>query len=133
MKLTTTDIKKIVRRIVKPLNIDTYYSEDLPKGEITQERCVIATSSDKYGKVWADCIVTISLCVPDITTNVANLSRLSQLEKAAVEMLHSGIVGEYNDESYYIELTSNSIENDTQFKCHYVGIKLMFETLNIIK
>lgn len=118
-------------RMLQVFGMVVCYGEDLPDGELTEERAAIATSSGEPGKIWDGCIVSVSLCVPDLTNGVASLSRLSELESDALRMFIDGITGEWNGDHYLITLQKHGIEADTQMRCHYVALKLLFETLNI--
>lgn len=131
MSITTADIRRIMYGILSPLGLPVHYKEDIPKGEITDERIIIVTSGEGYGKIWATCIVTISICVPDPTPNVANLTRLSYYEDEALKMFKDSIVGGYKGDNYVISLQKNGIEEDRQMRCHYVNLKLSFEVLNV--
>lgn len=131
MHLTTTDIRRIMYRTLQVFGMEVCYGEDLPEGELTEERAAIATSSGEPGKIWEDCMVTISLCVPDLASGVAALTRLDELEKAALQLFADGITGEWNGNHYLISLQKHGVEADKQIRCHYVSIKVLFETLNV--
>lgn len=132
MRLDTTDIRKIIRGYIVQFGMPVCYTEDLPDGELKEQRAVIATSSMDYGKIWASCIVTVSICVPDLQPNMADLTTLAKHEGKAVALFRDGIVGEYHGDSYSVSLKGNAIENDSSLRCHYVALKLVFETLNVI-
>lgn len=131
MNITTAEIRKAVKDSIGHLGLQVYYAEDLPSGEITQERAVIVTSSDSFGNIWSTCLVTLSVCVPDLAPRVANLSRLNKLERIIQATFHDGYVGSKGDDDYCISLDKIGIEYDTQFKCHFVNAKLVFKTLNV--
>ena len=131
MNITTTDIRKILYRTLSPFGLPILYKEDIPQGEITEDRIIVVTSDEGYGKIWATCIVTISICVPDPTPNEANLTKLSEYENTFVGLFRDGIVGSYNGDNYSIVLQNNGIDGDKQFRCHYVNLKLSFEVLNV--
>lgn len=130
--MTTANIRRVLRRILQPIGPKVCFPEDLPQGELSGERTVIAVSSNAPGKYFASCIATVSLCVPDLSKGVAALSRLGELEKTAVEMFADGVEGDFGDDNYYISLKAHSIEDDAQLRCHYVCLKLLFETLNVM-
>lgn len=132
MQLTTADIRRILHRALKPLGMDICYAEDLPEGELTKERAAIAVSGSELGKVWADCIASISLCVPDLKNGTASLTRLGKLEKAALEIFSDGFADSYGVDNYLVSLQKHGIEKDAQMRCHYVSLKILFETLNVI-
>lgn len=131
MKLTTSDIRIICKKIVGSLGIEVCLPEELPLGAIASDRAVIVTSSDDLGKYWGKCIVTISIMVPDVCPKIANMSRLSSYESKVQEMFVDGIAGEYGGDSYLIELQSIGIDNASDVKCHFVNAKLMFNILNV--
>lgn len=131
MSITTADIRRIMYGILSQWGLPIHYKEDLPMGEITDERIIIVTSGEGYGKIWTTCIVTISICVPDPTPNVANLTKLDVYEKQSIKMFKDGMVGDYKGDNYVISLQKNGIEEDRQMKCHYVNLKLSFEVLNV--
>lgn len=133
MRLTTSDIRIICKRLISSLGIEVCFPEELPLGAIASDRAVIVTSSDDLGKYWGKCIVTLSILVPDVCPKVANMSRLSDYEKRVQEMFVDGIAGEYGEDSYLIELQSIGIDNASDVKCHFVNAKLMFNVLNITK
>lgn len=131
MSITTADIRRIMYGILSSWGLPIHYKEDLPMGEITDERIIIVTSGEGYGKIWTTCIVTISICVPDPTPNDANLTKLDVYEKQSIKMFKDGMVGDYKGDNYVISLQKNGIEEDRQMKCHYVNLKLSFEVLNV--
>lgn len=133
MNITTTDIRKIMRGILNSIGLPIYYKDDLPNEEIDNDRIIIVTSGEGYGKIWATTIVTTSICVPDPAPNVANLTRLSEYERISLSMFRDGIVGIYNGDNYSISLLKNGTDEDRQMKCHYVSLKLSFEVLNVKK
>lgn len=131
MKLTTSDIRIICKKIVGSLGIEVYIPEELPLGAIASDRAVIVTSSDDLGKYWGKCIVTLSIIVPDVCPKIANMSRLSSYERKVQELFVDGIAGEHGGDSYLIELQSIGIDNASDVKCHFVNAKLMFNILNV--
>lgn len=133
MKLTTSDIRIICKRIVGSLGIEVCFPDELPVGAIASDRAVIVTSSDDLGKYWGKCIVTLSIMVPDVCPKVANMSKLSSYERNVQDMFVDGIAGEYGDDSYLIELQSIGIDNASDVRCHFVNAKLMFNVLNVSK
>ena len=133
MKLTTSDIRIICKRIVGSLGIEVCFPEELPLGAIASDRAVIVASSDDLGKYWGKCIVSLSIMVPDVCPKVANMSKLSSYERKVQDIFVDGIAGEYGDDSYLIELQSIGIDNASDVRCHFVNAKLMFNVLNVIK
>lgn len=133
MKLTTSDIKLICMQLVRGVCAECYFPEDLPKGDITTDRAIIATSKNDIGKYWGKCIVTFSVIVPDVAPHIANLSKLSAYEKKVQNLFIDGIAGEHEGEGYLVELQSIGLDNASNIRCHFVNAKLMFNTLNVTK
>lgn len=131
MNLTVTDIKIVMRGIAETLGLtNVVFPEEIPLGEISEERTVIATSKESMGKIWASCIVTMSVLVPDVGSGIANLSRIHSLEQSLLPEFREGMVGSRTGNDYSVTLQDISVEADAKLRCHYVCIKLMFEILN---
>lgn len=131
MNLTVTDIKIVMRGIAESFGMtNIVFPEELPLGEISEERTIIATSKESMGKIWASCIVTMSVLVPDVSNGIANLSRIRAIEQKLLPEFREGVVGSTNGNDYSVTLQDISVEADVKLRCHYVCIKLMFDILN---
>ena len=71
----------------------------------------------------------MNLCVPDMDGD-ANLIRLQELERKAQETLDE-VVGEYDGSNYYYLIDTIGTEADTELRCHYVNVRLLFQVLNV--
>lgn len=133
MKLTTSDIKLICMKLVRGVCAECYFPEDLPKGNITSDRAIIATSKNDIDKYWGKCIVTFSVLVPDVAPHIANMARISAYEKKVQNLFIDGIAGEYEGDDYLVELQSIGVDQASNIKCHFVNAKLIFNSLNVTK
>ena len=76
-------------------------------------------------------MVTIALLVPDITSNVANLSRLYELEKKCLSFFSNSITYSQNGDYFLLSLKGEAIEKDDRLRCHSVILKILFQILNV--
>ena len=91
---------------------------------------VIHSKKQQPGTYWKKSFVEVNLCVPDLKKGEANTIRLNELEKEAQE-LFDGVTGHYDGVSYFYSIDSIGTEEDTDLKCHYVNVRLLFEVLNV--
>lgn len=129
--ITTTDVSLILYEDCKTcFGLDTCLGENLPSGELTQERVVIHSKKQTPEKIWAKSFVEVNLCVPDIQGESHSI-RLQELERESQNCFHSGVVGEYDGTPYFYSISSIGIETDKTMKCHYVNVRIMFQVLNV--
>lgn len=124
------DIGNIIYRDCKALGIEIYQKGNIPEGEVTDERVVILPKSQVPMPYWYESYVEVNFCVPDFVNGMANLIRLQELETQARKLLQYS-AGEYNNSRYRYKIDSVGIEEDTELRCHYVNVTLIFQTLNI--
>ena len=129
--IVTTDIANILYRDCKVFGIEVYQAGNIPDEhkELSSERVIIRTKSQSPEAIWKKGFVEVNLCVPDMDGN-ANLIRLQELERKAQEVLDE-VVGEYDGSNYYYLIDSIGIEADTELRCHYVNVRLLFQVLNV--
>lgn len=128
--LVSSDIANILYRDCKAFGIQIVPDGETLTGEITAERIVIHAKSQQPGRIWKKGFVEVNLCVPDIGVNSANSIRLGQLERQAQSLLDD-IIGSYDGTHYYYGIAKIGREQDTNLKCHYVNVRLLFEILNV--
>lgn len=128
--IVTTDIGNILYRDCKAFGIEVYQKGNIPDGGVTTERIIIRTKSQSPSKYWKKGFVEVNLCVPDIEPDMANLIRLSELERQAMSILDD-VVSSYDGTRYRYSIDSIGTEADTALKCHYVNVRILFETLNV--
>lgn len=128
--IVTTDIGNILYRDCKAFGIEVYQKGNIPSGEVTIERVIIRTKSQSPETYWKKGFVEVNLCVPDIKPDTANLIRLGELERQAYSVLDD-VVSYYDGTRYRYSIDSIGTEADTALKCHYVNVRILFETLNV--
>lgn len=129
--IVTTDIANILYKDCKAFGIEVYQAGNIPDEhkELSSERVIIRTKSQSPETYWKKGFVEVNLCVPDMDGD-ANLIRLQELERKAQEVLDE-VVGEYDGSNYYYMIDSIGIEADTELRCHYVNVRLLFQVLNV--
>ena len=129
--IVTTDIANILYKDCKDFGIEVYQSGNIPDEhkELSSERVIVRTKSQSPEAIWKKGFVEVNLCVPDMDGD-ANLIRLQELERKAQEALDE-VVGEYDGSNYYYLIDSISIEADTELRCHYVNVRILFQVLNV--
>ena len=129
--IVTTDIANILYKDCKAFGIEVYQTGNIPDEhkKLSSERVIIRTKPQSPGTYWKKGFVEVNLCVPDIDGD-ANLIRLQELERKAQEALDE-VVGEYDGSNYYYLIDSIGMEADTELRCHYVNVRLLFQVLNV--
>ena len=129
--IVTTDIANILYKDCEAFGIEVYQAGNIPDEhkELSSERVIIRTKSQSPETYWKKGFVEVNLCVPDIDGD-ANLIRLRELERKAQKVLDE-VVGEYDGSNYYYLIDSIGIEADTELRCHYVNVRLLFQVLNV--
>ena len=129
--IVTTDIANILYKDCKAFGIEVYQAGNIPDEhkELSSERVIIRTKSQSPETYWKKGFVEVNLCVPDMDGD-ANLIRLQELERKAQEILDE-VVGEYDGSNYYYLIDTIGIEADTELRCHYVNVRLLFQVLNV--
>ena len=129
--IVTTDIANILYRDCKVFGIEVYQAGNIPDEhkELSSERVIIRTKSQSPEAIWKKGFVEVNLCVPDMDGD-ANLIRLQELERKAQEVLDE-VVGEYDGSNYYYLIDSIGTEADTELRCHYVNVRILFQVLNV--
>ena len=129
--IVTTDIANILYKDCEAFGIEVYQAGNIPDEhkELSSERVIIRTKSQSPETYWKKGFVEVNLCVPDMDGD-ANLIRLQEFERKAQEVLDE-VVGEYDGSNYYYLIDSIGIEADTELRCHYVNVRLLFQVLNV--
>ena len=129
--IVATDIANILYKDCKAFGIEVYQAGNIPDEhkELSSERVIIRTKSQSPEAIWKKGFVEVNLCVPDMDED-ANLIRLQELERKAQEVLDE-VVGEYDGSNYYYLIDSTGIEADTELRCHYVNVRILFHVLNV--
>lgn len=129
--IVTTDIANILYKACESFGIEVYQAGSIP-GEhkkLSSERVIICTKSQSSEEIWKKGFVEVNLCVPDMDGD-ANLIRLQELEREAQEVL-GDVVGVYDGSHYWYTIDSIGTEADTELRCHYVNVRILFQVLNV--
>lgn len=129
--IVTTDIANILYKDCEAFGMEVYQSGNIPdeNKKLSSERVIIIAKSQSPEAIWKKGFVEVNLCVPDMD-GMANLIRLQELERKAQGVLDD-IVGEFDGSSYYYSIDQIGTEADTDLKCHYVNVRLLFQVLNV--
>lgn len=129
--IVTTDIANILYKDCKAFGIEVYQAGNIPDEykELSSERVIIRTKSQSPETIWKKGFVEVNLCVPDMDGD-ANLIRLQELERKAQEVL-GDVVGDYDGSNYWYSIDSIGTEADTELRCHYVNVRILFQVLNV--
>lgn len=129
--IVTTDIANILYKDCEAFGMEVYQSGNIPdeNKKLSSERVIIIAKSQSPEAIWKKGFVEVNLCVPDMDGK-ANLIRLQELERKAQEVLDE-VVGEYDGSNYYYLIDSIGIEADTELRCHYVNVRILFQVLNV--
>ena len=127
--IVTTDIANILYRDCKAFGIDIVPQGKTLVGELKSERIVIHAKKQQPGKYWKKSFAEVNLCVPDLSENESNSIRLQELEREAMKRFDT--VGNCDGTTYRYSIESIGTEEDTDLKCHYVNVRILFEVLNV--
>lgn len=134
--ITTLDIGDILYKDCKALMgtfginpTALYHHPNEPVGEVTTERVIIhSPNSDTPEKIWDKSFANINLVVPD-KNGKKDITRLQTLQRLAKANLDDRY-GVFDKTKYIYEIASIGTEQDTDLKCNYVNVKILFSILN---
>lgn len=134
--ITPQTIGNILYRGCKALGIEHIYvvlpgdnSDEMPSGEVKEERVVIHVKKQKPGTYWRKSFNEVNILVPRIA-NRPDRIRLEQLEHEAMD-LFDGVAGCYDDIDYLYSAESIGSMTDPELRCEYVNVRILFEVLNV--
>ena len=128
--IVTTDIGNILYRDCKAFGIDIVPDGETLTGELKSERIAIPAKKQQPGTYWKKSFAEVNLCVPDLGENSANSIRLGELERRA-NKLFDDVVSTYAGTPSRYSIDSIGTEVDTDLKCHYVNVRILFDVLNV--
>ena len=134
--IMTSDIADILYRDCQQFGISASYRKgnvpEVTGGKLTAERIVILPKQQQPGKQWIKDFVEVNLCVPNLEGDVADLGRLQELERMAKTTLDHK-TGMFDGTRYHYAIdTIDGTAKDSDIKCHYVNVRLLFKVLNVI-
>ncbi|MCH4242251.1 MAG: hypothetical protein LKF81_10195 [Prevotella sp.] len=138
--IVTTDIEDIILAACQGFGIsktttETPIVDDTMNSGLTEEMIIIHAKAQQDGKYWLPSFVEVNVCVPDLRDENNHLNRnrnrLNTLERMAEEIFLKSVAGVHDGTSYTYSRYSIGIEADSNFKCHYVNCRLLFNVLNV--
>ncbi len=132
--ITTTDIANIIVKDCRIFDLPVYQKGNIPEGKIDKERIHVISHNDQTpGKYWEKSYIEVNICVPDRNDKgCADLIRLNELERQAKIYFKSFHTDIFDSTRYRYSPGRIGIEEDGSLGCHYVNVKLLFETLNTL-
>lgn len=135
--LTETDIGHIIFDDCAFLGLPTYLKTTLPdriegrEDRIeTNGRVVIRPKRVTGDKTYFnECPVEVNIAFPDIDGETN--PDIEPLYRQALEELDNDKCGRYGGEFYRYSVQRHGIEADSNLRCHYANITLLFEILNV--
>ncbi len=104
-------------------------SDEIPKGEVTEERIIIHVKAQKPGTYWRKSFNEVNYLVPRIQ-NRPDRIHCEQLEHEAMKKL-DGVTGKYDGSHYLYSVESIGTMTDDALNCEYVNARILFEVLNV--
>lgn len=123
--MTQSEIEEYFYDQCKDFGVEVWLTDSFPWDSIDDERIAIIVGHNQPSRYWNNCYVKINWLVPDINTE-ANKIRLKEIE-SSMKVLHRG-----GGDGFRYSLDRTSVENDSQLRCHYVNITLLFQSQNIL-
>lgn len=134
--ITPQTIGNILYRDCKAFGIAERYvvlpgdnSDEIPNGEVTDERIVIHVKRQAPGTYWRKSLNEVNILVPRIQ-NRPDRIRCEQLEQETMEKL-DGVTGSYNGAHYLYSVESIGTDADDALDCECVNARILFEVLNV--
>jgi hypothetical protein len=136
--ITKADIENIILDVCEPLGITDVTTEpptldDKTGDGLKGEKLEIFVKKEGDGTRWLPRFVDVNVCIPDFTSGLQNAPRLEAVEKIAGGLFDKAYASGIMDGSRYrFKRESIGIEQDKPLKCHYVNVRVLFETINVI-
>ena len=136
--ITKADIENIILEVCEPLGITNVSTEppildDKPGDGLKKEMLEIFVKKESDGKRWLPRFVDVNICIPDYKSGLQDAGRLADVERIALGLfLKTYTSAIYNGTRYRFKRDSIGIEQDKPIKCHYVNVRILFETINVI-
>ena len=136
--ITKADIENILLDVCEPFGIADVTTEpptlDDKKGDgLQKEMLEIFVKKESDGQRWLPRFVDVNVCIPDFKSGKQNAPRLEAVEKIAGGLFGKAYTSGIQDGfRYRFKRESIGIEQDRPLKCHYVNVRILFETINVI-
>ena len=136
--ITKADIENILLDVCEPLGIADVSVEpptldDKTGDGLQKEMLEIFVKKEGDGKLWLPRFADVNVCIPDFKSGRQNATRLEEVERVAGTLFTKAYIsGIQNGSRYRFKRDSIGIEQDKPLKCHYVNVRILFETINVI-
>ncbi len=127
--ITQGETANIMFRDCAVFGIPVYQSLNTPVAA-EGERIIVAAKPQTRSERWLKNYIEVNILVPDLEDGRADLVRLQEREREAIRSLNS--CGRYDGTAYRYSVDSTQIMERKDSRCHYVNVRVMFQTLNII-
>lgn len=137
--ITTSDIATILYKDCKAFGITNIYkAPNIPIGDkddpnepkVTTERITIHVKKETLDKIWRKSFVEVNLVVPNLRDGKANLSRTTELDRMAHDILDD-VYGVFDGSKYIYSVCSTETIEEAGIKCNYVNVRVLFQVLNV--
>lgn len=136
--ITKADIENILLDVCEPFGIADVTTEkptldDKTGDGLKKEMLEIFVKKEGDGTRWLPRFADVNVCIPDYKSGMQNASRIEAVERIARELFGKTYISGVHDGSRYrFKRESIGIESDKPLKCHYVNVRILFETINVI-
>lgn len=128
----TMEVAAIIYRKCAELEVPVSRYGFLPKGPEVQERVVVAAVKAPSAETfWTKCFVEVNYLVPDLEDGVADLRRLTEVERRIAKLFDG--YGVHDGTPYRYQTQSTEILEGKDYKSHYVNCRILFKQLNTIE
>lgn len=136
--ITKADIENILLDVCEPFGITDVTTEpptldDKTGDGLSKEMLEIFVKKEGDGKLWLPRFADVNVCIPDFKSGRQNAPRLEEVERIAGQLFPKTYASGVLDGSRYrFKRDSIGIEQDKPLRCHYVNVRILFETINVI-
>ncbi|MGI6814605.1 hypothetical protein ACFX5L_09055 [Bacteroides sp. KG123] len=129
--ITPADIANIIYAECHTFGIKRYPDGKTHKGEVSNEFIVIHSKRQLEGDKWDSSIVEVNFFLPNLPSGDANTIRIEEIERQAKSFFVKYRTGLFDGIRYRYYRESMGREYDEELRCHYVNVRLIFETINV--
>lgn len=130
--ITQTDAETIIFKAVKSEFPDVCIERcgNITNGKITKPKIVIIGKPIEIGKYFEKCFIEVNYLYPDINEKV-DIRTLNEIERQMLALFKNMKSSIFDNTCYRYSRQSNGKYKDSEIKCHYVNVKVLFEIINV--
>lgn len=129
--ITPADIANIIYAECHTFGTKRYPDGKTHKGEVDNEFIIIHSKRQLEGDKWDSSIVEVNFFLPNLPSGDANTIRIEEIERRAKSFFVKYRTGVFDGIRYRYYRESIGREYDEELRCHYVNVRLVFETINV--